>query len=143
MPKTTNKNETQLFRLSQLFKNCPTDSYVSKEDIKKALKISDASVPVYIHGLKKKHGATIENVTKGHRTVIGYRLVASINVPQYKRTPSAQKKIVAVAPPPKDDDDTEIPILDKDVGKVSDRELEDTLSDLGIGSDGPFRVGDY
>ena len=130
MPKQAiNKNETQLYRLSQLFKNCPADSYVSKETIRKTLKISEASVPVYIHSLKKKHGARIENVVSQGRTVVGYRLVNQINVAQYKATPSPSKKIVAVAPPPIIDDE-EIPILDRDVGKVSDRELEDTLSTL-------------
>ena len=73
---------TQNFRLLQLLKASET---VSKETVAKELGVALASVPVYIHGLKKTFKAEISTVKDG-REVIAYKLVnKDIVVPEFRK----------------------------------------------------------
>jgi hypothetical protein len=128
---TKQRTETQLYRLTQLFVNCPGDSYVRKSDIVKLLGVADPSVPVYIHSLKKKFKANVENVCEG-RTVVGYRLtnIDEIIVPQFKRTVVPQQTTtVAVAPKKTTVVRDHVPILDRDVD--TNHDVHDVLDSIG------------
>lgn len=128
MPKA--KSETQLFRLAQMLAG---GAVVQKATIVSTLGVKESSVPVYIHSLKKKFGAEIDNVTEG-RVVVGYVLKNELSVPQFKRaaTPSSGKKSVATA-------SDGVPILDSEVDtNYSERELRDTVESLGYTPNGEY-----
>jgi hypothetical protein len=128
--------ETQLFRLTQLLSDPSNKSgIVTKADIVAKLGIQDSSVPVYIHSLKKKYGAKIENVIEG-RSVTGYMLMNDIDVPQFKRsavtpTPSKPKPSVTT-------DDLSVPILDTGTDEYTDSEHRDIESMLGYSNRGDY-----
>lgn len=134
------KSETQLYRLYQLLGDAG-EKGIPKAVIVSKLGVKDSSVPVYIHSLKKKFGAKIENVTEG-RIVTGYVLLngGDLEVPQFKRAVnSATKKAKNPSPV-----DGSVPVLDADVETLhSDSEVRDTLSGLGIGDPEGFRGSDY
>jgi len=129
--------QTQSYRLFQLLS---TGSLVSKEQIAKELDVSLASVPVYIHELKKTFKVEVTSVREG-RKILGYK-VADTNkakVPQFRKNnaeyvkPEEPKKVVI-------SDDGEVPVLDADaeITRVSDREFSDIRESLGVSSFGGF-----
>jgi len=125
------KSETQLYRLYLLLLN--SESGVTKETIVTKLGIKESSVPVYIHSLKKKFGAIIENTTEG-RVVTGYILKNEITVPQFKRASVPATKQAVVIPAITG----EVPILDREIdAEFSELEFADTVQSLGIST------GDY
>lgn len=84
MPKVTQK-----FKLWTLLSS---GNVVSPADISKTLGIKEKAVPVYVHKLKKKFKATIE-VSREGKTVVGYKLVNKIKVPEYRRNNAQIDKV--------------------------------------------------
>ena len=65
---------SQLHTLFNLLRSASEDSYISKQDIIDVLKVSEASVPVYIFELKKQFKVNVEFQKDGKR-ILAYRLM--------------------------------------------------------------------
>lgn len=129
------KKETQLYRLITALTDAG-EAGLAKSAIVTKLGVKESSIPVYIHLLKKKYKAEIENQTTG-RVVTGYVLKNTPPVPQFKRATTAGLKSVTSSPSSVQGGD--VPILDSDVDEgVSVREAADILDSVGYTPD----VGD-
>lgn len=130
------KSETQLYRLFLLLRHAG-DTGVSKDAIVRELSIKESSVPVYVHSLKKKYGAVIENQTE-KRSVTGYILKNEVCVPQFRRYSTSAKTVTpkTVTTPILEG---EVPILDTDHdSEYSDRELADIVSQTSYMPNGEY-----
>ena len=133
------------------------DKGVSPESLAQALGFTTGALAVYIHALRHKFGAQIESVRNG-RTVVNYRLVniaemeAAISPNRKPRTTKAKATKTAKAKPKAAKRtkaapvtrttsakkskvrDGIVPVLDEDMDilEVSDRELADIASSLGL-----------
>jgi len=137
------------------------DKGVTPESLAKTLNFTTGALAVYIHALRHKFGAQIESVRNG-RTVVSYRLVnvaemeAAITPNRKPRTTKAAKaapkakatkvakvtktvktKKVKAAPKVKaktkrEDGPVEVLDADLDIAEITDRELDDIRSQLGI-----------
>lgn len=134
------------------------DKGVTPEDLAQALGFKIGALAVYIHALRHKFGANIESIRNG-RTVTLYRLVnieemeKVISPTRKPRTTKAQAaakakpktkkatvqrtaKVTRTAKAPKRvrKDDGIVPVLDDDldITEVTDRELADIASSLGL-----------
>ncbi len=136
-------NATQNFRLISLLK---AGDKVSKETIAKTLGVSDVSVPVYIHELKRLFKANIESVYNGRR-VVAYKLInRDIVVPQFRRnnsTPTPTKKSLVKVEAKVDDGSVPVPDKDLEIAEITDREFSDIRSSLGVSSFGSRGSSDY
>jgi len=135
---------TQNYRLYELLKSA--SGMISKDVIASELGVAVASVPVYIHEFKKAYKADITAVRVG-RNVVGYQLVTkTLKVPQFRKNAAGEappKK--KVSEPAKVSADGVVSVLEPEASQVSDRELADVRSSLGIGhfGGGGFRSSDY
>ena len=134
------------------------DKGVTPEDLAQALGFKIGALAVYIHALRHKFGANIESIRNG-RTVTLYRLVnikemeKVISPTRKPRTTKAQAtakakpktkkstvkrtaKVTRTAKAPKRvrKDEGIVPVLDDDldITEVTDRELADIASSLGL-----------
>lgn len=132
------------------------DKGVSPEALAKALGFKIGALAVYIHALRHKFGAEIESIRNG-RTVTTYRLVnvaemeeaispsrkprttkaktaAKAKPKTKKRVKTATVKRTAKTPKRVRKDDGIVPVLDDDldITEVTDRELADIASSLGL-----------
>jgi biotin operon repressor len=136
------------------------DKGVTPDALAKSLNFTTGALAVYIHALRHKFGAVIESVRNG-RTVVSYRLVnvaemeAAISPNRKPRTTKAKKaapakakatkatktkvkakKVAKTAPVKKtkvrDDGPVEVLDEDLDIAEITDRELDDIRSQLGI-----------
>lgn len=124
--------QTQAFKLWQVLS---TGEPVTVKKLEEVLGVGQYSVPVYIHELKRVYKADIESVREGRR-VTAYRLCNKIKVPEFRSNNAqyvAPKKPVAPVV-------TEEEHADPD--EISDREMDDIKSQLGIDSLDDFDLGD-
>jgi hypothetical protein len=136
---------TQSYRLYQLLKAAAGS--VSKKTIAEELGIEISSVPVYIHEFKKSFKLKKDDLlsVRNGKQVTGYQLnKKEIKVPEFR------KNAAGVAPPKKvvaettADNTGILPVLDGDASQISDREMADVKSSLGIGGfGGGYRGSDY
>lgn len=141
----------QGYTLFQMLKAAKPDEVVKREDIAKALGVNEGSVPIYFFGLKKFFNVECETVKVG-RSVIGYKLLTrDADVPENGRrgnaikavakTPKVNKekavKPLAVASVTKSvkvkkQKDAPIEVEDLEISEISDTELSDIRSQLGL-----------
>ena len=122
--------------LFELLKSSP-DLPVTKEEIAKTLDIKVASVPVYIHSLKKELHATRSDAeittVRESKKALGYKLVGgkSLTVKNkrfVKESSNSEPKVVTIS------ETGELPLIDKDneLTSISEREFDDLRSSLGL-----------
>lgn len=130
------------------------DKGVSPESLQKTLGFTQGALAVYIHALRHKFGAVVESVRNG-RVVIAYRLanadelsgkILPTRKPRTVKAKAAKAKKTVVARVTKTvkakapkrtatvQDDGSVAVLDEDldIAEMSDRELADIQSQLGI-----------
>lgn len=146
----------QGYTLFQALKAAKPGSYVTKEELGKALGVNPGSIPVYFIGLRDWFGVEIV-AHKDGRTVVGYELVTrDIDVPMHGRrsaskgatkTAAVKKPKTAKATKPvvekvavkatkkpkatKPEADEDI-FSDMEVTEITDNELSDIRSQLGL-----------
>lgn len=137
----------QGYTLFQMLKAAKPDAVVTRAEIAKELGVNEGSVPIYFFGLKKYFGVECETVKNG-RAVIGYRLITrDADVPENGRrsakaaTPKATKTVKPKAVKTvvqksvtkvKKSKDAPVEVEDLSIEEISDTELSDIKSQLGL-----------
>lgn len=138
------KRPHQGYTLLQMLKASKPNEVVSRAAIAKELGVNEGSVAIYFHGLKKFFGVEFEVVKQG-RAVVGYKLISrDVEMsPSGRRvaTPTKTKKVskaskVTVAKTKttqvKKSKNAPVEIEDLDVEEITDTELSDIKSQLGL-----------
>lgn len=141
------KRVYQGYTLFNVLKAAKPGKYVSREELGKALGVNPGSVPVYLIGLREWFNVEVK-AHKDGRTVVGYELITrDANVPMYGRrgdTATKTKKpksvkvtktaMKTVAKQKKVKASTEAPveIEDMEIEEITDSELSDIKSQLGL-----------
>lgn len=139
------KRPHQGYTLLQMLKASKPNEVVSRAAIAKELGVNEGSVAIYFHGLKKFFGVEFEVVKQG-RAVVGYKLISrDVEMsPSGRRvaTPAKTKKVskaskVTVAKTKTTQvkaksKNAPVEIEDLDVEEITDTELSDIKSQLGL-----------
>lgn len=141
------KRPHQGYTLLQMLKASKPNEVVSRADIAKKLGVNEGSVAIYFHGLKKFFGVDFEVVKEG-RAVVGYILISR----DAEMSPSGRREASAAKPKTKKVSKTSkvtvtktkttqvktksknapVEIEDLDVEEITDTELSDIKSQLGL-----------
>lgn len=122
-------NATQTYKLYEVLKS---GEPVTVAKIAEELKIKILSVPVYIHGLKAQK-AEIKAIREGRR-VVSYQLtnVVDVKIPEFRKN-SAEASLTPKKPGTIKDLTAQTIEEPSANTLVSDREIADIRSSLGIG----------
>lgn len=121
-------NATQTYKLYEVLKS---GEPVTVAKIAEELKIKVLSVPVYIHGLKAQK-AEIKAIREGRR-VVSYQLTnsADVKIPEFRKNSAEATAVVKSKVAVK----VAAPNLDDAGVDVTDKDMADLRSSLGLGSD--------
>lgn len=142
------KRVYQGYTLFETLKAAKPGEYVSKEVLAKALKVNAGSIPVYLIGLREWFNVEVK-AHKDGRSVVGYELVTrDAEIPMYGRrgaaaatkatkpkTKKASKVTVAKTKTTQvkaKSKNAPVEIEDLDVEEITDTELSDIKSQLGL-----------